>query len=74
VATSKRSQDLQPPGSSASGGHLNLNATGHTPSRLAYRPGEMAGHYDTEQPLSTHGILPPDEVHANQTDPEKLAA
>jgi len=31
-------------------------------------------YYNTERPHSTHGILTPDEVHANKTEPMRMAA
>ncbi len=31
-------------------------------------------YYNTERPHSTHGILTPDEVHANKTEPTRMAA
>lgn len=30
--------------------------------------------YNAKRPHSTHGILNPDEVHANKTEPTKMAA
>jgi hypothetical protein len=31
-------------------------------------------YYNAERPHSTHGMLTPDEVHANQTEPTRMAA
>jgi len=36
--------------------------------------GRWLAYYNAERPHSTHGILTPDEVHANQTEPMKIAA
>lgn len=36
--------------------------------------GKWLAYYNAERPHSTHGILTPDEVHANQTDPMRMAA
>ena len=36
--------------------------------------GKCMAYYNTERPHSTHGILPPDEAYARQTEPMRLAA
>jgi putative transposase len=36
--------------------------------------GKWLAYYNAERPHSTHGILTPDEVHANKTEPMKMAA
>ena len=36
--------------------------------------GKWLAYYNAERPHSTHGILTPDEVHANQTEPMRMAA
>lgn len=36
--------------------------------------GHWLAYYNAERPHSTHGILTPDEVHANQTEPMRMAA
>jgi putative transposase len=36
--------------------------------------GRWLAYYNAERPHSTHGILTPDEVHANRTEPMKIAA
>ena len=36
--------------------------------------GQWLAYYNAERPHSTHGILTPDEVHANQTEPMRMAA
>ena len=36
--------------------------------------GRWLAYYNAERPHSTHGILTPDEVHANQTEPMRIAA
>jgi putative transposase len=36
--------------------------------------GRWLAYYNAERPHSTHGILTPDEVHANQTGPMRIAA
>jgi putative transposase len=36
--------------------------------------GRWLAYYNAERPHSTHGILTPDEVHANRTEPMRVAA
>jgi putative transposase len=36
--------------------------------------GKWLAYYNADRPHSTHGILTPDEVHANQTEPMRMAA
>ena len=36
--------------------------------------GRWLAYYNAERPHSTHGILTPDEVHAHQTEPMRIAA
>ena len=36
--------------------------------------GRWLAYYNAERPHSTHGILTPDEVHANRTEPMRIAA
>ena len=36
--------------------------------------GKWLAYYNAERPHSTHGILTPDEVHANQIEPMRMAA
>ena len=36
--------------------------------------GQWLAYYNAERPHSTHGILTPDEVHASQTEPMRMAA
>ena len=36
--------------------------------------GKWLAYCNAERPHSTHGILTPDEVHANQTEPMRMAA
>jgi putative transposase len=36
--------------------------------------GRWLAYYNAERPHSTHGILTPDEAHANQTEPMRMAA
>jgi putative transposase len=36
--------------------------------------GKSLAYYNAERPHSTHGILTPDEAHANQPEPMRMAA
>ena len=45
-----------------------------TGSRTREGIGRWLVNYNSERPHSTHGILTPDEVHANQTEPMRIAA
>lgn len=45
-----------------------------TGSQARHGIGKWLAYYNAERPHSTHGILTPDEVHANQTEPMRMAA
>ena len=51
--------------------HLRTFETG---SQAREGIGQWLAHYNVERPHSSHGILIPDEVHANQTEPTRMAA
>ena len=51
--------------------YLNAFETG---SEMRAGIGKWLTYYNSERPHSTHGILTPDEVYANKTEPMRLAA